>query len=601
MTLLKDIVQIEKGKKHNLLEENKQGAIRVFQANDFRNENKPLYTLDADGVFADEDDILLVWDGSVGQMGYGRSGYVGSTMVKLKVRNKSKFSSFFLYKFLQTQTEYLKRKATGATILHINRKSLEQLEVPDFDLDDQFYIANILSKVENLIARRNESITLLDRFLKSTFGEMFGNPVTNVRKFKIVRLKELMIFLTSGGRGWNQYYSAAGGRFIRSFDVQMNYISNVDAVYVNPPKNQETKRTQVHPNDILLTITGSKIGRVALIPLDFGIGYVSQHVAIVRVKNINPLFLSYYLADDNCGQQIIRKNQYGQTKPGLNFKQIENFGIINPPMALQDRFAQIVQKVEALKTQFQYSLLELENLYTSLNKRAFNAELLADSQTLIIHEQKPNEVEEKYFLKRKVLATHIINQSLTDSQFGDVKFEKILHLSDYYIIKRNLNQNYLQKAAGPYDNAFTIPFFKQIEVSKWFTRNKKGAQYVFKPGSKHKSSFNTYGYFSDEEIKGVNKLIAYFRKSDYEQPEIISTLYAVWNNRIIRQQLITDELLKEDFLKWDAQKIKYKDRLDAALNWMRKEGIVPDGWGKLIEKPKSKKLKNDKSTGRKRG
>jgi len=199
------------------------------------------------------------------------------------------------------------------------------------------------------------------------------------------------------------------------------------------------------------------------------------------------------------------------------------------------------------------------------------------------------ELENNYFIKRKVLATYIINQSLNDSQFGDVKFEKLLYLSDYFAIKRNFNQNYLQKAAGPYDNAFTIPFFKQIENSKWFTRTKKGAQYVFKPGKNHEKSTNAYSYFTDEELQKLNKLITYFKKSNYEQPEIISTLYAVWNNRIIRQQLITDEFLKEDFLNWDSQKAKYRDRLDAALQWMKKEEFIPDGWGKVVEKPKSKK------------
>ena len=82
----------------------------------------------------------------------------------------------------------------------------------------------------------------------------------------------------------------------------------------------------------------------------------------------------------------------------------------------------------------------------------------------------------------------------------------------------------------------------------------------------------------------MDKLIRHFSNSDYEKPEIISTLYAVWNNRIIKGEPITNELLQEDFLKWDKQKIKYKDRLDAALEWMKKEGVVPDGWGKAIEK-----------------
>jgi hypothetical protein len=83
-------------------------------------------------------------------------------------------------------------------------------------------------------------------------------------------------------------------------------------------------------------------------------------------------------------------------------------------------------------------------------------------------------------------------------------------------------------------------------------------------------------------------LVNYFKKWTYELPEIIATLYAVWNNRIIKQEPITDDLLKEDFLNWDEQKTKYKDRLDNALKWMRENRIIPDGWGKVIEKANKK-------------
>lgn len=30
------------------------------------------------------------------------------------------------------------------------------------------------------------------------------------------------------------------------------------------------------------------------------------------------------------------------------------------------------------------------------------------------------------------------------------------------------------------------------------------------------------------------------------------------------------------------QKIKYQDRLDGVLQWMKDKGAVPNGWGKLI-------------------
>lgn len=282
----------------------------------------------------------------------------------------------YIYAYFKAQWKNsLRNKQFGSATNYIRLNNLTDFTIALPSLPDQLHISNLLSKAENLISQRKESIRLLDEFLKSTFTKMFGNPVTNVNGLKIEKLKEFIVFLTSGGRGWNKYYSDNGGRFIRSYDVQMNYLSNDDAVYVNPPNNQEAKRTLVKPKDILLTVTGSKIGRATMVPLDFGIGYVSQHVAIIRVKDINPLYLSYYLSDNNCGQYIIGKNQYGQTKPGLNFKQIENFEIIIPPTELQTQFAQIVEKTKALKIQYQQSLQELENLYGSLSQRAFRGEL----------------------------------------------------------------------------------------------------------------------------------------------------------------------------------------------------------------------------------
>ena len=202
--------------------------------------------------------------------------------------------------------------------------------------------------------------------------------------------------------------------------------------------------------------------------------------------------------------------------------------------------------------------------------------------------KKSVEKESQPFLKRKVLASYIINHSLDDNYFGNVKFEKLLHLADYHAIQRNFGQKYLQQAAGPYDNAFTYAFFTQVEKAKWFKRQNLGNLKKIVAGENHDKSTNTYNYFSDEELKKVDNLINKFKNSNYEQPEIVSTLYAVWNNRIIKQEPITDELLKQDFLKWDQQKAKYKDRLDDALQWMREENLVPNGWGPIIEKSKKK-------------
>lgn len=375
MTLLKDIVQIEKGRKYNLLEENQQGAIRVFQANDFRNENKPLYTLDADGVLAQVDDIMLVWDGSVGQMGFGRSGYVGSTMVKLKVKNKKQFSPFFIYRFLQTKSEYLKRKATGATIMHINRKSLEQLEIPDFQLETQLHIAKLLSKAENLVNQRKESIRLLDEFLKSTFFEMFGD--NGEENYPIKSLKEIATKINDGEHG-TVARTESGFLYLMARNItRNNELDFTEVSYVSEESHRKMyKRCNPEKGDILIVCVGATIGKVAMVPAmeQFSI---ARSVALVKpdFTIIKSSYLLWFFNSDFAKRQLKNSSQTA-AQAGLYIGKIKEIKIPVPPIELQTKFAQIVEKTEALKTQYQQSLQELENLYGSLSQKAFKGELM---------------------------------------------------------------------------------------------------------------------------------------------------------------------------------------------------------------------------------
>jgi type I restriction enzyme S subunit len=56
------------------------------------------------------------------------------------------------------------------------------------------------------------------------------------------------------------------------------------------------------------------------------------------------------------------------------------------PIELQTQFAQIVEKTEALKTQYQQSLIELENLNGSLSQKAFKGELTIKRNETIEHQ-----------------------------------------------------------------------------------------------------------------------------------------------------------------------------------------------------------------------
>lgn len=264
-------------------------------------------------------------------------------------------------------------RATGANLPRISPKELATFRIPIPPIEEQRRIAAALDQADELRARRRQTIALFDDLAQSIFLDMFESDSDQPPNLLGNRLK----FVTSGGRGWAKYYTPSGSRFIRSLDVRMNEISNRETVYVTAPDNAEARRTRVVAGDVLLTITGSLIGRVAATGKQHDGSYISQHVAILRTTpdEIDPDFLAFYLSLPSGGQRQIRKMQYGQTKPGLNFDQIRAFRIPDVPIEEQRKFVSTLQNVQEQALQAQQQLAHIDALYASLEAHAFNGRL----------------------------------------------------------------------------------------------------------------------------------------------------------------------------------------------------------------------------------
>ncbi len=252
-------------------------------------------------------------------------------------------------------------------------KFLKECEVPKPSLAEQKRIAAALDQVDALRAKRHEAMGLLDDLAQSLFLDSFGKGWGGDR----VRLGDCLDFITSGGRGWAKYYSDSGARFIRSLDVRMNEVTLDRAVCVTPPDNAEARRTRVRKGDVLLTITGSLIGRAAAVPDAAEGSYVSQHVAILRpsAERLKPGFLARFLSLPSEGQWQIAKAQYGQTKPGLNFEQIAHFTIPLPEVSEQEHFLRRMAALDEARARHRAHLVLLGELFTSVRQRAFAGRL----------------------------------------------------------------------------------------------------------------------------------------------------------------------------------------------------------------------------------
>jgi type I restriction enzyme, S subunit len=164
--------------------------------------------------------------------------------------------------------------------------------------------------------------------------------------WKKVCFGELCNVVTSGSRGWAEYYSKSGPKFIRAQNIRFGKLLLDDLACVNPPKNGEGTRTQVSQGDLLVVITGAGVTNPALLDRELGEAYVSQHVALIKPTDtkLSPWLLLCLMAPLGGRAELVER-AYGAGKPGLNLDNIRSLPIPLPPLAEQDR---IVFKANAL-------------------------------------------------------------------------------------------------------------------------------------------------------------------------------------------------------------------------------------------------------------
>lgn len=316
-------------------------------------------------------DLLVSWSATLGVFVWDRTdeALVNQHIFKV-IPDRDVVDTSFLRHMLEGALMSMERHLHGAIMKHINRREFLATEIPLPHLDDQRRIAAILDHVSSLSTKQKKVTDEIGQAEQALFSDAFAGIETE-------ELGEKLCFVTSGGRGWAKYYADRGSPFIRSLDVQMGRVTLDDLAYVAAPNNAEARRTRTTDGDVLLTITGSRIGRASVLPQDLAGGYISQHVAILRpdLKQLRPEFLAAFLCAKEFGQLQIRGAQYGQTKPGLNFDQIRRFRIPRADLETQENFCRKAVAVRNLAASAGQAAKRFDELSLSVQSRAFSGRL----------------------------------------------------------------------------------------------------------------------------------------------------------------------------------------------------------------------------------
>jgi type I restriction enzyme S subunit len=195
-------------------------------------------------------------------------------------------------------------------------------------------------------------------------------------------MDQLTSHITSGSRDWTKFYGEGSGTFLMAQNVRMGRLDLSFRQPVNPPANDRDRvRSQVEPDDLLVTIVGASTGFICKVPRELPEHYVCQSVALMRpVDRELADFVTLYMTSDENGQRQYARYIYGAGRPHLSFEQLKMTAVLVPPLAEQHHIVAEVERrlslVDGLDAALATGLKRAERLRQAILKRAFAGRLV---------------------------------------------------------------------------------------------------------------------------------------------------------------------------------------------------------------------------------
>ncbi len=283
------------------------------------------------------------------------------------IPNNEIVDSKYLYYCLISEKNKICAKKSHATQDNINLTILRNHEIPLPPLPTQKKIVAILDKAEKLKGWRREADKLTDEFLKSTFLEMFGHPLS--QKNNKEKLKNFIkIIVPTRDKP-------------KSFTGTIPWITLpdlTDSIYIEGSKNKLSKeeakptKTRLFPkNTVILSCAGS-LGKVAIANREI---FTNQQFygLVCDERKISPEFLAYQLLF--FGEKYY-KNISGTSTLSFFRKEVAlNIEIISSNLEKQKKFSDLVVKVENIKRNQKKSETYINYLFNTIMQQAFRGEL----------------------------------------------------------------------------------------------------------------------------------------------------------------------------------------------------------------------------------
>lgn len=333
------------------------------------------------------------------------------------------------------------------------------------------------------------------------------------------------------------------------------------------------------PGDLIFT-REAPVGEIGQIPEGAKV-CLGQRTMLIRPmpQLVLPAYLVLAIQSPDFMRRASRVKR-GAMVGHLRVGDVEAALIPLPPLAEQ---AVIVERVEALITTCRALEAKIEQ------SRARAAHLL---QAVLKEALSPPVKKEEKIVAfpsgfaRQLLAAEILSRH---NQHGmtQMKLQKLLHVVEYEARIDEIAGDYQRQAAGPYDNRMMYGISAGLEKQKWFKIWGRGKNATYSPLEKAGQHQKYWVHWESKHPK-IDSILNLLGRLKPEQCEIVSTLYAAWNDLLIEAKSPTDEEIIAEAShpnRWHEAKAKIDPaKWPKALGWMREKQLIPTGYGRHTRK-----------------
>jgi type I restriction enzyme S subunit len=267
------------------------------------------------------------------------------------------------------------RRSTGASYPVVTDSIIKSYNIPLPPLEEQKRIAAILDKADAIRRSRKKAIRLTEELLRSTFLDMFGDPVTNPKGWNISNLSNVCRKITDGTHH-SPPIVEEGIPYITAKHLKKSGLE----FYLNPWFVDEKEHKKIYSRcnpqkgDVLYIKDGATTGIAAINNYDFEFSMLSS-LALLKVgDNLTSEYLCDWLNSENVKRKHLA-SLAGAAITRLTLKKIKDFHIPVPPLDVQYEYKKIRQNIARLESNICNDLNTSENFFNSLLQKAFRGEL----------------------------------------------------------------------------------------------------------------------------------------------------------------------------------------------------------------------------------